>query len=70
MESLLEHIQRIDTVLACVHENQLYLLSALPTAIANKADVSNEFCGGKPDDGFQEAICNPRYIIQLHKISK
>ena len=31
-------------------QNQLYLLSAIPKSIANKADVSSEFCWGKNDD--------------------
>ena len=31
-------------------QNKLYLLSAVPKSIANKADVSSEFCWGKDDD--------------------
>ena len=31
-------------------QNKLYLLSAVPKSIANKADVSSEFCWGKADD--------------------
>ena len=48
----------------CGRENKLYLLSVLPKAIANKADVSSEFCGGKAGDGFQKMVCescDPRY---------
>ena len=31
-------------------ENQLSLFSVIPKSIANKADVSGEFCWGKNDD--------------------
>jgi hypothetical protein len=31
-------------------KNQLYLLSVIPKSIANKADVSGEFCWGKDED--------------------
>ena len=31
-------------------KKQVYLLSVIPKSIANKADVSNEFCWGKVDD--------------------
>ena len=70
VKNLLQHILCIDTVRTCGSANQLHLLSVIPNAIANKADVSNynEFCGGKDDDGFKEAICDPRY--KLINISK
>ena len=60
MKNLLQHIQDIDVVRNCGNEKQLYLLSVVPKAIANKADVKNEFCGGKDDDGFRRLVCNPR----------
>ena len=41
---LLQHIQRYS------QKNHFYLLSVVPKSIANKADVSNEFCWGKIDD--------------------
>jgi hypothetical protein len=41
--SLLRHIS------GCL-KNQLHLLSVIPKSIANKADVSSEFCWGKDGD--------------------
>ena len=64
VKNLLQLIQCTDIVCTCGRENQLHLLSIIPNAIANKADVSSEFCGGKTGDGFQKLIrksYDPRY---------
>ena len=49
MKSLFQQIESVENVSICGRTNRLYLLGVLPKAIANKADVSNEFCGGKED---------------------
>ena len=62
MVCLLKHIQGR-------FKNKLYLLSVVPKSIANKADVSSEFCWGKDKDDDHEqfpklinSVCsNSRY---------
>ena len=49
MASLLKQIQSVGPVIYCGCRNQLYLLIIFPTAIANKTNVQNEFCGGDHD---------------------
>ena len=73
VKNLLQLIQCIDIVCTCGCENQLHLLSVIPNAIANKADVSGEFCGGKTDDGFQKLIrksYDPRYTSSVYIMIK
>ena len=44
--SLFQQIESVEKVSICGRTNRLYLLGIVPTAIANKEDVRDEFCGG------------------------
>ena len=65
--SLLQYIQ-----LQGSFKDKLYLVSVIPESIANKADVSSEFCWGKDEDRRQflkliKSECSSsRYMINLY----
>ena len=51
VRSLFERILSGGAVLNCGRRNGLYLLTIVPTKIANKTNVGTEFCGDTEEDG-------------------